>query len=232
MARTPGPRGGPLVAQITRRPGRNFRRHVLGYDRREVDAFIEQTVAALESPETVAASSDPLNRIGAEVASLLRTFAESVASMHDEAEQEAAAVVARAEAEAARVTTHAAEFAAATSERAAAHERRAAEELRGAEIAAASMLVKAEQAAAALRDRQAGELQARYEAVARDHAVTELQLRRAASLFADTLAALGDAGTFLAEQTSGASKESPPTVDLGDSEGSRTHELARWGDKS
>lgn len=87
-----------------------FRRGPFGYRRRDVDAWAAEMDSALATARAEIEhlkTSDPLPRIGAEVAEILRSLAESVAVVHENAEAEAARIRADAERDAQGLYVHA-----------------------------------------------------------------------------------------------------------------------------
>jgi cell division septum initiation protein DivIVA len=126
-----------------------FRRRFLGYDRSEVDQFLQSTIAECRHQLDEARKTDMIRAASGEIAALLRSFAESVAIMHDDAERKAGDTVSAAESKAAEAVTAA--------------ERKAAEAVTAAE----------RKAAEAVSDAHAEAMRIRDEAVAAARAATE-----------------------------------------------------------
>lgn len=87
---------------------RTFPRGLFGYRRAAVDEYLDELLAAhqalLDELERIRRTNDYTERIGKEVAEVLRALGKSVAEVRDRAEAEAARLRAEAEAEAASVT--------------------------------------------------------------------------------------------------------------------------------
>jgi cell division septum initiation protein DivIVA len=199
------------VTSTIPRTGHSFGRQLGGYRRARVDAFIDQTAATLDTLRAelaVTVENDPLTHIGGEVAQLLRTVAEAVASMHDNAEHQAAAAAVAAEERAQAIHRNAEEEALRLTTEADAVRRIAEEEaLRltteagalfaatqkarsDAEQHAQAIVERAEETAAGLVERQLAAAKARFGAIDAQRELSEQQVARAAEHLATVLSAL------------------------------------------
>jgi len=90
----------------------SFRRRLLGYDRRAVDAALTAAADRLQRAETrrdeLIETTANVERIGAQVADMLRSLADRAVELEDEAAAQAAAVVQAAELEADQIRVQAA----------------------------------------------------------------------------------------------------------------------------
>jgi hypothetical protein len=96
-----------VVATVASPPGRPaFPKQLFGYNRTDVDRFVVETQTATNALKQFVGTANeraPFERVGTEVASVLRSLADSVAAVQQDAEQAAATVLAQAEAEATEV---------------------------------------------------------------------------------------------------------------------------------
>jgi cell division septum initiation protein DivIVA len=232
------------VTSTSPRAGQSFGRQLGGYRRANVDAFIEQTAATLNTLRAEladTAENDPLTHIGGEVAQLLRTVAAAVAAMHDNADQQATATVEAAGEQAQAICRAAEEEGLRLTTEAGALRRAAEEEARqltteaGALLAATqkvrsdaeqhaqAIVEQAEETAAALIERQLVAAQACFAAIDSQRELSEQQVARAAEHLATVLSALQalrGLGQGLGDGPSPAASSSPfpsdePDVALG-----------------
>lgn len=86
---------------------RTFRRALFGYRRADVDEYLDELLAThqalIDELDRVRHATDCTERIGKEVAAILRSLGQSVAEVQDRAEAEAACLRAEAAAEVERV---------------------------------------------------------------------------------------------------------------------------------
>ena len=178
-----------------------FRRRLLGYDRSEVDQFLHSTIAECRLQLEEARKTDMIRTASGEIAALLRSFAESVAIMHDDAErkaaetlataeQKAAAAVADAQAEAIRIRDDAVGTARAATEEAELRKAESERVLREACVEATRVVDDARQQAATLMNTCTAELDTRVQAITAQRMMTEQEVARAAEHLAGVLSAL------------------------------------------
>jgi DivIVA domain-containing protein len=99
--------------------GHTFRVNLRGYDRDEVDAFVQRIAADYEAAiAAIASAADPYGSVGQEVSTVLRTAKESAERLRRDTDEEVKALRQRAVDEAAEAKRRAAEEAAATLEQA------------------------------------------------------------------------------------------------------------------
>jgi DivIVA domain-containing protein len=105
----------PLTSDEIR--GRRFSAGLRGYEKEEVDSFLEQVAADYElALEAIATSSDPFSSIGKEVSDVLRFASDSADKLNQQAQEEARKIRQQATEEAAEIREEAAEEAASTTE--------------------------------------------------------------------------------------------------------------------
>jgi hypothetical protein len=230
------------VTYPTPRTGRTFTRSLLGYAKAEVDAFVGETVAAADALRAQlgeAAANDPMARVGAEIASLLRSLAESVAAMHDDAERRAAELVGQAEETADKIRSDAEQEARRLTDKAESLHAIAAAKREQADQEAAATLHDMERRVGQFVQDQLSDARQKLEFIDRQAGVTEEQAGRAAEQLAAVLAELRAARETLHELAEGTDfgsdgtepgKTPPPIADLTDGAGmSDPSELAGDG---
>ena len=218
-----------------------FRRRWFGYDRAEVDQFLLSTIAECRAQLEEARKTDTIRAASGEIAALLRSFAESVAIMHDEAERKAAHTLADAERKAAdtvveaerrasdalaeahadstRIRDDAVAVARAATDEAETRKLEGERVLGEARLEAERLLEDARRESTNLVTARTSELDSRFKAINAQRMMSEQEVARAAEHLAGVLSALRSLDGLTAEATASVpASPQEPTNEPGPSE--------------